>query len=72
MAVQFCGTVNLLFRTMNSSFQHLSGMQWTPAQGWAFAGGNYSGLCRRRQGSVRRDGQGRLQRPLQSTRQPII
>jgi roadblock/LC7 domain-containing protein len=41
-AAQFCGTVNMLFKTMSSSFQHMSGMQWTPAQGWAFAGGQYS------------------------------
>lgn len=41
-AAQFCGTVNMLFKTMSGSFQHLSGMQWTPAQGWAFAGGQYS------------------------------
>lgn len=41
-AAQFCGTVNMLFKTMSSSFQQMSGMQWTPAQGWAFAGGQYS------------------------------
>ena len=41
-AAQFCGTVNMLFKTMSGSFQQISGMQWTPAQGWAFAGGNYS------------------------------
>jgi roadblock/LC7 domain-containing protein len=39
---QFCGTVNMLFKTLSGSFQQLSGMQWTPARGWAFAGGQYS------------------------------
>lgn len=34
--------VNMLFKTMSGSFQQMSGVQWTPAQGWAFAGGNYS------------------------------
>jgi roadblock/LC7 domain-containing protein len=41
-AAQFCGTVNMLFKTMSGSFQQLSGMQWTPPRGWAFAGGQYS------------------------------
>ena len=41
-AAQFCATVSMLFKTMSGSFQQMSGMQWTPAQGWAFAGGNYS------------------------------
>ena len=42
-AAQFCGTVNMLFKTMSGSFQQIGGMSWTPAQGWAFAGGQYSG-----------------------------
>jgi roadblock/LC7 domain-containing protein len=41
-AAQFCGTVNMLFKTMSGSFQQISGMPWTPAQGWAFSGGKYS------------------------------
>ena len=41
-AAQFCGTVNMLFKTMSGSFEELSGMKWTPAQGWAFSGGDYS------------------------------
>ncbi len=41
-AAQFCGTVNMLFKTLSGAFQQISGMQWTPAQGWAFAGGKYS------------------------------
>jgi roadblock/LC7 domain-containing protein len=32
----------MLFRTMSSLFQHLSDMQWTPAQSRAFAGSHYS------------------------------
>jgi roadblock/LC7 domain-containing protein len=41
-AAQFCGTVNMLFKTMSGSFEQLSGMPWTPAQGWAFAGAKFS------------------------------
>ena len=39
---QFCGTVNMIFKILSGAFQQISGMQWTPAQGWAFSGGNYS------------------------------
>jgi roadblock/LC7 domain-containing protein len=41
-AAQFCGTVNMMFKTLAGAFQQISGMPWTPAQGWAFSGGNYS------------------------------
>ena len=41
-AAQFCGTVNMTFKTLSGAFQQMSGMQWTPAQGWAFSGGKYS------------------------------
>jgi roadblock/LC7 domain-containing protein len=41
-AAQFCGTVNMMFKTLGGAFQQISSMQWTPAQGWAFSGGNYS------------------------------
>jgi roadblock/LC7 domain-containing protein len=41
-AAQFCGTINMLFKTMSGAFQQISSMQWTPAQGWAFSGGDYS------------------------------
>src|SRR5215467_2429904 len=41
-AAQFCGTVNMMFKTLSGAFEQMSGMQWTPAQGWAFSGGKYS------------------------------
>jgi roadblock/LC7 domain-containing protein len=44
VAAQFCGTVNMMFKTLSGAFQQISSMQWTPAQGWAFSGGNYS-IC---------------------------
>jgi roadblock/LC7 domain-containing protein len=41
-AAQFCGTVNMTFKTLSGAFQQTSGMKWTPAKGWAFSGGEYS------------------------------
>lgn len=41
-AAQFCATVTMLFKTLSGAFQQTSGMEWTPYQGWAYAGGKYS------------------------------
>jgi roadblock/LC7 domain-containing protein len=41
-AAQFCATVSMLFRTLGGSFEQLSGMPWTPQQGWAYSGGQYT------------------------------
>jgi roadblock/LC7 domain-containing protein len=41
-AAQFCATVNMMFKTLGGAFQGMSGMEWTPSQGWAYAGGKYS------------------------------
>ena len=38
-AAQFCGTVSLLFDTLSGAFSQMSGMNWTPQQGWAYSGG---------------------------------
>jgi roadblock/LC7 domain-containing protein len=42
MAAQFCATVTMLFNTLAPAFQGLSGMDWTPQQGWAYRGGDYT------------------------------
>jgi len=41
-AAQFCGTVSLLFDTLGGAFTQLSGMPWSPQQGWAYSGGQYT------------------------------
>jgi roadblock/LC7 domain-containing protein len=42
MAAQFCATVTMLFNTLAPAFQGFSGMNWTPQQGWAYRGGDYT------------------------------
>ena len=42
MTAQFCGTVNMMFKTLSGAYEKLTGMRWTPVQGWAFSGGDYS------------------------------
>ena len=42
MSAQFCATVSMLFATLSGSFTQLSGMQWSPPQGWMFAGGEWT------------------------------
>jgi roadblock/LC7 domain-containing protein len=32
----------MVFRTLAPAFESLSGMPWTPAQGWAYSGGQYA------------------------------
>lgn len=41
-AAQFCATVTMLFNTLAPAFEGLSGMSWTPQQGWAYSGGAYT------------------------------
>ncbi len=40
MSAQFCATVTMMFNTLASAFSQLSGMNWTPQQGWAYSGGD--------------------------------
>jgi len=40
MSAQFCATVTMMFNTLAASFSHLTPMQWTPQQGWAYSGGD--------------------------------
>ena len=40
MSAQFCATVTMLFNTFAGSFSQLSQMNWTPQQGWMYAGGD--------------------------------
>jgi len=41
-AAQFCATVSMLFDTLGGAFSQLSGMSWTPQQGWAYSGGDWT------------------------------
>jgi roadblock/LC7 domain-containing protein len=42
MAAQFCASVTLLFDTLGGAFTQLSQMKWSPQQGWAYSGGEYT------------------------------
>ncbi len=42
MSAQFCATVSMLFNTLAGAFGQLSGMKWTPGQGWMYAGGDWT------------------------------
>jgi roadblock/LC7 domain-containing protein len=39
---QFCATVTMMFNTLAGAFSQLSGMNWTPQQGWAYSGGDWT------------------------------
>ena len=41
-AAQFCATLTMTFNTLAGAFTQLSGQKWTPQQGWAYTGGNYT------------------------------
>lgn len=41
-AAQFCATISMVFKTTAGAFTELSGMPWTPMQGWAYSGGEYT------------------------------
>jgi roadblock/LC7 domain-containing protein len=41
-AAQFCATVTMLFNTLAGAFSQMSGMNWTPQQGWAYSGGDWT------------------------------
>jgi roadblock/LC7 domain-containing protein len=36
---QYCASVTMLFNTLAGSYTQLSGMPFTPQQGWAYSGG---------------------------------
>jgi roadblock/LC7 domain-containing protein len=42
MSAQFCSSVTSLFNTLSGAFTQLSGMNWSPPHGRAFAGGDYT------------------------------
>ncbi len=42
MGAQFRGTVTMLFNTLAGAFSQLSQMNWTPQQGWMYAGGDWT------------------------------
>ena len=35
---QFCATVSMLFNTLAGAYSQLTGMNWTPQQGWGVFG----------------------------------
>ena len=41
-SAQFCSSVTQLFNTLGGAFSQLSGMEWSPQQGWAYTGGQYT------------------------------
>src|SRR2546422_3400117 len=41
-AALFCATVTMLFNTLAGAFSQMSGMSWTPQQGWAYSGGEWT------------------------------
>jgi roadblock/LC7 domain-containing protein len=41
-AAQFAATVSMLFETLAPAFSQLSGMNWTPQEGWAYSGGEWT------------------------------
>jgi roadblock/LC7 domain-containing protein len=41
-AAQFCATVTMMFNTLAGAFSQMSGMNWTPQQGWAYSGGDWT------------------------------
>jgi roadblock/LC7 domain-containing protein len=41
-AAQFCATVSMMFDTLSGAFSQMSGMNWTPQQGWAYSGGDWT------------------------------
>jgi roadblock/LC7 domain-containing protein len=41
-AAQFCATVTMLFNTLAGAFSRMSGMNWTPQQGWSYSGGEWT------------------------------
>lgn len=38
MTAQFCASVTMMFNTLAGAFSRVSGMKWTPQQGWIYAG----------------------------------
>lgn len=42
MAAQFCASVTMNFNVLAGAFTQLSGMPWTPQQGWAYSGGEHT------------------------------
>jgi roadblock/LC7 domain-containing protein len=42
MTAQFCATVTMLFNTLAGAYTQLSRMKWTPQQGWAYSGGDFT------------------------------
>ncbi len=42
MTAQFCATVTMMFDTLAGSYSQMSGMKWTPQQGWVYSGGDWT------------------------------
>ena len=42
MTAQFCASVTMMFNTLAGAYTQMSKMQWTPQQGWAYSGGEWT------------------------------
>jgi roadblock/LC7 domain-containing protein len=42
MIAQFCATVTMNFNTLAGAFTKMSGQNWAPQQGWAYASGEWT------------------------------
>lgn len=40
MTAQFCATVSMTFNALAGAYSRITGMDWTPQQGWAYSGGD--------------------------------
>jgi len=40
MSAQFSATVSMVFNSLAAAFSHLTPMEWTPQQAWAYSGGD--------------------------------
>ena len=42
MCAELCAPVNIMFETLAQEFMRFSDMQWLPAKGWAYSGGQWT------------------------------
>jgi roadblock/LC7 domain-containing protein len=42
MCAELCEPVNIMFETLAQEFMRFSEMNWLPARGWAYSGGNWT------------------------------
>ena len=42
LTAQFSATITQVFNTVAGAYEKIKGESWTPQQGWAYSGGDYS------------------------------